>query len=541
MAANEKAYRTNEVNLLAERIQEWKIDVHNEQNANGVLARLYGAGLRMYQILLRNLDSSKPNSKSTPLQRKIQNGYTDYLIWADDYGARDGGLDTLLEDSQQLRALTIKLLIHICTILQSSLSIYINVPLSYETELRKTFQDARDATNEGKWIVHSTYSEGESDVSDNEESDTPGETLEECMEILSDAIQNLLDLGPRLEEPVHDLPTEVLPTSANVVFGNVQYFNNRVLEKFPKCQPTLAIALGRANWESFQRIAKRKESALDAQTEEVPNDQTTTLFLDSGLGSSMPSTNTETMTILSYGEGKEVRARIPQLPRNIKEGQLFPCLACGKHIVKRDMKMWKRHLLSDLRPWVCCQTSCPCEHKPFSTREEWIGHLRRNHALHPEWDNQTCPICSEVVTGGAHAAISHVAYHLEEISLAVLPCYPDNEEDEMYATLSAGDATSNLSHIERIDIQQGQRITPPPNLEKVHVDYTIINNAVNRGGSQATQSSLFDSIHGDISKLKTPVWYCCQCEEGPMTVMVTPECEFCNNHKKCYMCKLDAI
>lgn len=169
----------------------------------------------------------------------------------------------------------------------------------------------------------------------------PEETFEECMEILSGAIQNLLDLGPRPEEPIPDPPTEVPPTSANTVFGNAQYFTNRVLEKFPKCQPTLAIALGKANWDSIERNAKKKESALDVQTEEVLTDQATTLFLDSGLGSSVPSTNTDTMTILSYGEGGEVRARIPQLPRNIKEGQLFPCIACGKHIVKRGMKMWK--------------------------------------------------------------------------------------------------------------------------------------------------------------------------------------------------------
>lgn len=119
MAANEKVYQINGVSRLAKRIQEWTTDVPNEQNVNGILCRLYGAGLRMYQVLLRSLDSNKPNSKPTPLQRKIQNGYTDYLIWADDYGARDGGLDTLLEDSQQLRTLTVKLLVHICTILQS--------------------------------------------------------------------------------------------------------------------------------------------------------------------------------------------------------------------------------------------------------------------------------------------------------------------------------------------------------------------------------------------------------------------------------------
>ncbi|KAI1439704.1 hypothetical protein F5Y02DRAFT_425034 [Annulohypoxylon stygium] len=305
MAANEKVYQINGVSRLAKRIQEWTTDVPNEQNVNGILCRLYGAGLRMYQVLLRSLDSNKPNSKPTPLQRKIQNGYTDYLIWADDYGARDGGLDTLLEDSQQLRTLTVKLLVHICTILQSVLSIHTNIPLSYETGLQKTFQDAGDAIKEDKYIVHSTCSESESELSDNEESNMPEETFEECMEILSGAIQNLLDLGPRPEEPIPDPPTEVPPTSANTVFGNAQYFTNRVLEKFPKCQPTLAIALGKANWDSIERNAKKKESALDVQTEEVLTDQATTLFLDSGLGSSVPSTNTDTMTILSYGEGGE--------------------------------------------------------------------------------------------------------------------------------------------------------------------------------------------------------------------------------------------
>lgn len=86
-------------------------------------------------------------------------------------------------------------------------------------------------------------------------------------------------------------------------------------------------------------------------------------------------------------------------------------------------------MLTDLRPWVCCQISCPCDHKPFPTREEWVGHLRRNHTLHPVWDDKNCPICLGIVSDGGLAMISHIERHLEEISLAVLPCDPDDNEE----------------------------------------------------------------------------------------------------------------
>ncbi|KAI1091510.1 hypothetical protein F5B19DRAFT_458656 [Rostrohypoxylon terebratum] len=34
-------------------------------------------------------------------------------------------------------------------------------------------------------------------------------------------------------------------------------------------------------------------------------------------------------------------------------------------------------------------------------------------------------------------------------------------------------------------------------------------------------------------------WYCCECGFGPMTLDITPSCVYCENHHRCYQCRID--
>ncbi|KAI1213158.1 uncharacterized protein F4807DRAFT_413088 [Annulohypoxylon truncatum] len=519
MSSTSEPKNDDSASQRVDRVHKWRDDIAVEQNTAEVVARLHTTSRELYKAFLLELRDKNRQSKSQ--YRQLESGYTNYLIWADDYGVLDGSLDAKLQTSQRLLKFTTKLLINICTMLWKVCWTYEFV--RSDAHLQNLYQVASITAEESSHIVHgiNDYSDSESDISDDgEELDAHEESLQVASETLLDEIGNLLDLGPRLEEPVPDYCTKKQPPipKPSPPWNAVQYFADTVSTKFPKCDGTLANALGRSNWDSMIRLLTSREAISNVKSGEhigvkmpISADKQATGFKDSGLGTSMPSTNLYAATVVSYRRDGDTRARIPPQPKNIKGGQLFQCIACGENIKKGSTKAWKQHLLADLKPWVCCDISCPCERRPFDSREEWVEHLRRNHEIHPEWDDKTCPICSEVVVGGGYAMISHVALHLEEISLTVLPCDPDNDDvDENLANLDLNKTKS---------FHRTWQEDASPSL-------------FGGGGSGGGGGRSLVLENGE----RINIWYCCQCSEGPMVVLNTPVCVFCNSHIRCPNC-----
>ncbi|KAI0888800.1 uncharacterized protein GGS22DRAFT_152372 [Annulohypoxylon maeteangense] len=498
---------------LIEKVLQWQNNVSREPG-KGMIAKLYAVGRNLYYAFMRNTNDKKLGSKA--LYRRLDSGYTNYLIWADDYKAQDGGLDVLLENSHQLRKFTILLLVDICAILQKLCSVHMFA--SSDTNLANLNQYASNLIKEASLDTEDDNTGGYIELAN-------AQTLENVTEALLAEIENLLDLGPRLEDPVLDSPIGEHPIFSRVPdpWNPIQFFSNRVLSKFPKCDSDLAVALGKANWHAFQRIAsKQADTPVDENRAQTVGNAITE-FKDSGLGTSVASTNNYAATVISYRRDGEKRASIPPLPSNIEEGQLFPCIACGKEIEKRDMRTWKRHLLADLRPWICCQTSCPCERMAFTTREDWLEHLARGHALHPEWDDKTCPLCREVVPSGGFAMISHVAYHLEEISLAVFSCDPGHDGETDASMSSQGSLQGLMSDPDIMESFNASNHDPPsPSAMDVVND------------KPTTEPGRF---RGNRS---TPVWFCCECGNGPMVVETTWWCVFCSDHERCTDCVVNS-
>lgn len=219
-------------------------------------------------------------------------------------------------------------------------------------KIRRLCQLARKEAEEGSYIVHnkSALSDSESDTSD-EDSDIHETSLQDITETLLNEIELLLDLGPRLEEPISDCVLEVPAATsgaspATTLWDPVKYFTDRVLSNFPNCDPGLATALGKSNWESMTRLKEKRENALstgqaDNETSTPVMADKTTFFHDSGLGASLPINTSYASTIDSCPGDEITRAKIPPLPSDTKEGQLFQCMTCGDYVKKRDMAAWK--------------------------------------------------------------------------------------------------------------------------------------------------------------------------------------------------------
>ncbi|OHE91464.1 hypothetical protein CORC01_13236 [Colletotrichum orchidophilum] len=250
----------------------------------------------------------------------------------------------------------------------------------------------------------------------------------------------LRDLDVSFSDPIFDMDHEsqhILPSlytwAPHVPFKQI------IKTRFPKGNEDLITSLAKANYERFLRGQEQRNIQMVAPGDSDPNeallpaqikdsDAASSKFLDSGLGSSVPSSYAE--TIVSYHGGEGTPVRLPPLPKGAAQGKAFLCVACGKLTVAIDMASWKRHLFKDLRPWQCLESSCT-HRDVFSSHQDWVSHLALDHELDPQWKGAECPLCRDDTGQGKTAIVKHLGGHLEEISLAALPFqrYFDDETE----------------------------------------------------------------------------------------------------------------
>ncbi|KAI9769209.1 MAG: hypothetical protein M1840_004338 [Geoglossum simile] len=103
--------------------------------------------------------------------------------------------------------------------------------------------------------------------------------------------------------------------------------------------------------------------------------------------------------------GETLRVEVPPRPKG-KEGKdldFFKCPYClTTKLIKND-RAWKKHVLGDLRPYVCTFPDCDLLEHFFDTREEWYKHEVQQHRV--EW------FCN--IEGHQFTEISDFLEHME--------------------------------------------------------------------------------------------------------------------------------
>ncbi|KAI1743712.1 hypothetical protein F4680DRAFT_409163 [Xylaria scruposa] len=244
--------------------------------------------------------------------------------------------------------------------------------------------------------------------------------------------------------------------------------------------------------------------------------------------------------------GKNTALRVPDLPPLDPLEKSFECPYCHMQLSVEEMNTrenWKRHVFRDLRPYICTFPDCLDSERLFLTRHDWIyhemqlhrrqwicqscsrqyisklemtEHLRRVHnpsirdreltsllemSERPidEAHVDNCPFCYGFMS--TKKLLKHIAGHMEELALFSLPqSYEDTGETEDPAQ-SEGLPSSEIPNINSLTAHES------------HVK-----------GFEKAKSIV--------------VYYCCNCNDGPWTPLMTDHCQSCH-HVLCGYCRYE--
>ncbi|KAI8716925.1 hypothetical protein NCS52_00987100 [Fusarium sp. LHS14.1] len=421
-----------------------------------------------------------------------------FSLWSDGHGVAIGGLDDRFQRSGKLRHATIKTLSHLSTTLIDGLLPVAHVSTSKTEGLCDQVNNILDEVK----FCH---------VADDSSSDsTSGYSTADIHELAEDLktdVDCLIELDQIIREPVPDLEPETKDTDASQHSWEVvphQPFVESIEKRFPKAGTELFSLLGMVNYDRFLRCQDERErnQLLGEQTEQAVEITGGSKFHDSGLGSSLNPASSYAETIMSYKDGNR-SVKIPPLPEQAKGGKSFPCVACGRLVTMTTNSQWKRHLYHDLQPYVCLDTSCQRSDSTFSSRANWIQHLALDHSMEPGWEQIRCPLCADEVGPGKIAVTTHLAQHLEEISLLALPKAPDSEtnseisdSDRDDIRKESQDSEDKPQDLETVPIEsEGELQEQQPTLSHQTVDapiYSLFRPPTEREGKAASPLSIQD-------------------------------------------------
>ncbi|OIW26837.1 hypothetical protein CONLIGDRAFT_707345 [Coniochaeta ligniaria NRRL 30616] len=109
--------------------------------------------------------------------------------------------------------------------------------------------------------------------------------------------------------------------------------------------------------------------------------------------------------------GSRKSTSVPSLPKAAKTAPSFVCPYCGMMLDSKDManrQSWKRHVFRDLRPYVCTFEDCQAAGKLYVSRHQWISHELQLHRR-----QFICQECGTVTTG-RNTMASHLGQHYSQ-------------------------------------------------------------------------------------------------------------------------------
>ncbi|KAI1641469.1 hypothetical protein F4809DRAFT_636755 [Biscogniauxia mediterranea] len=487
-------------------ILKWQQAVSPERDVDEppLVAHLYQACEDLYSGILTKLSSDYSIDRSVLLS--LQRSHSYLVLWADGYGVSDGVLDTSLDKSRRARHSTLRLLSSLLPV----------ITLDQQAQLDAKAAAVVHAADKLKYLTQKDAAgDSDSDTSSDTSSVSGAADLDDIAEDLKTDSECLLDLGSRFDEKTVGATATEEAVDPTVLrnWDPSRNFVDRICWRYPQCDNELAERLGKANWARVLEYQKTKdqntrplqpevstsnprvEGSDKASSKKVPS----TTFHDSALGSSVPSAppnfSQYAETVVSYHGGQGESVRIPALPEGAKNGIPFDCVGCGRTVTMVNKSVWKRHLFSDLKPYICLDGKCAFNHTPFSTKSEWEDHLTLDHDYTEKSNDFTCPICQEKISSGLVHVKTHLTRHLEEISLTILPTNLDSEDGtDLDSGLASSETSSKSQGEDTMDITAAQPGTARGITDVIdRIQSDLINPLLQRGDLKAFHSLILQT------------------------------------------------
>ncbi|VTO85334.1 unnamed protein product [Fusarium graminearum] len=303
-----------------------------------------------------------------------------------------------------------------------------------------------------------------------------------------------------------------------------------VADRFPKAKSNLWLARRLGNNISKQRkiIQYRQEhrASLAKESEQPGVGDTATVVattyheidnlelsdqVPKGVSSSGMSAFTSATSFQSLGDEEGMGRPIPDLSDmtldgvQLEYGEPFECPYCRTIQVAANRYEWKRHVFTDLQPYMCTIKDCRSDNKSFSTRSEWFEHestvhrwqwecswcnspnstfpssddfKRHLNKSHPgmvteaqmpmivdacerpirSFNSGSCPLCHEwnptFANNNAKGFSRHLARHLQQLSLASIPISTPGLEIKISDDASDVGDRSSIESVDKGDLQK---------------------------------------------------------------------------------------
>ncbi|KAH5010720.1 hypothetical protein HBI75_204740 [Parastagonospora nodorum] len=426
------------MNNLEEKVASWRTETCNgveKVAANDIIAQFFGAILSCLRVIIK---SSRAESPEPPYYQSLERSAATLLIWGGDHDVSHGGLDNYLQHPGYLRDTVFLTLISIGDILGRT------SPSSTSSD--KGFQDAWDDSIALITALTETAKYALGDASDLYVDDATIETdMTELSRGLSVYVKNLTRLSRSLECPAaygNDMlcGKEMDYVQAVQDIPVHQNFAALIAARFPTAKAELVDSLGRSNWSRYLHVQRQRKTA-QMQTQVAMGEDTKTQFHDSGFASARSRSQHEhsiyaTSVVSSLAEASH--RRLPLLPKQARLGESFTCEVCDRKITVRCTRDWKTHVFHDLCAYTCIFPLCPSAGTLFEKHTMVVDHIEEKHCRVPGLLEIVCPLCSEHVEGPTAAASNHLARHMEEIALGVLPAIVEVEDDSETTSRGSG-------------------------------------------------------------------------------------------------------
>ncbi|KAH8121574.1 hypothetical protein FP744_10004293 [Trichoderma asperellum] len=335
------------------------------------------------------------NSHKTALMA-ITEEETRFKVWSGNMGAQASGRRSLqfrLRDASHLQKQVLALLADLSGLLEDALGILRGSKVPWDQ------------------IEDDEISDDEPDPleADGEDGEFPTTELEQIASIVPDTVNCLLRLSVAIRNPA---PHDCFAASIPIDVSNYEFFDiQHVQAKFPKIDSLLAQRLGNTISRRRQYFIYRESHHLklahgldfnelkdqadgkSTLASSIP-DYTKSAGIDNTLSAidedAVSDAGISQTSFASFPASTE-RLRIPPLPKGAENGP-FECPFCYMIITATNRASWKRHVFSDLKPYICLSEDCKATEKWFARRHEWILHEIQSH-----WKLYACPYsCSEV-------------------------------------------------------------------------------------------------------------------------------------------------